>query len=1336
MKNRKMAVFIFLIIITSFFLLKECNKKINFFSVNKKEYNTEVGTLDGSKLGIQIVKELGNGINLGNTFDTTDSVDEINVATEVLQTGWGTKSLVWEDQNSKKLVVDNDLIDSLYNKGIRSIRIPCSWDYHVNFIEDSDGNFLVYKLSHSKGTVNKDGFLDEYDYFQKLDALISYITNKGMYVILDIHHPYTTISQSTGLRENTWQDPIEKNYDKAIKKIEAYWNYIAEYYKKYDEHVVFELFNEIRDRDVSKSQLENYNYSNAYEWSGTYGWASNSKVITEYFKILNDYNAVAVNAIRSTGANNKYRLVLLPTYANSTSEVAMKYVYSSIREATGDTSSIYSPSNVDDNNSCDKNSSFCHKEKIINKYTSLNDKYLAVAIHAYTPNSFAQDSNGDIEYSSNVRNQLSNLFQSISNELTNYNIPVLITEFGAINKDNISEREKYIKDYVEFADDYGKGLIKVFWWDSGTPFLKGKEGYSIIDRTLVKTNDHEKALNSYTSFVNDSKDIFHYQSEVYALDNRTNIIKQSVDWNFNNLLSILATVKNSDDSGVCSHKINLAFVLDDAHYSSEELISKINSYGYKAGLAVITSYADSASDGKTSNYLNWDKIKYISDNGNEILSHSVNHASNLFWSNQYGSDKMISLEDTNLEAVNSKKIIENKIGHTISGFVVPQNVLDDDHYNVLKSIYQEIYGTGTNQKIISRTQYSASSESKWDLKSVLEFKNHVENAIETGMNTVVYFHNNIEMPDADLIEILDYLKENDCVSVVKPVNLLENNSEDKPIDLSKIKVTIENSKQNLWVGDVLDLHATVSGIDSSQVYWRVNDENIVKLEEKNGKSVLTTLSSGTALITAYVKVNGVEISDTLEVIVKDDKITIESNLLKDDFTMKIGEKIQLNPKITVESGNAYDVDYQSDNSEVIRVLSGGVITANSSGCANVKILVTSKRNDFSQTEELVLPICVEKDNTPLKIDADDVSLNVLEKKKVNFTINVTENYTLNFKILDSSIASVSNDGIVIGIAKGSTKLIITLVSGEQEVSKEINVFVSENTEKISINLDKKSLSLYNGENDKLIAFVTPADYSNQIQWNSSNSNVVKIDSNGNISTLSVGEATIQAFIIKNDVKYVDECYVSVLPNPLHFSNSISYKNFKLNVGETEKVQIDGEFLNSSIDYVTSDNDILKVDDNGTVTALKKGNASITATLNGTNVFKKFDFSILKNNQEEGGKNAFSDCNPKISYSTTEYTISKVVAAINFGNTGCIVVNNNHSSTKIFESNGEFIFKYTKDNIHYGEIKAEVTWIKDLDDQEVLNPKTGTSFIYVIVGILILSASFFAFNFNRLSLKNM
>lgn len=1326
LKKIKWVLVVLVIAVLVVFVTKNYPQRGTNLKVNNKTYNEVAGTLDGSKTGDDIVKSLSNGINLGNTFDVTDSKIGTTPSTEILQTGWGTKSLVWQDQKSGELVVDTDLIDALYNKGIRSIRIPCSWDYHVNFKEDADGNFSISKIEHNKGDVNKDGFLDEYDYFEKVDKLISYIIGKGMYVILDIHHPYTTTSSTTGLRENSWEDPVSKNYDSAIKKIEVYWKFIAEYYKKYDEHLVFELFNEIRDRDASLAKDASYNYSNAYEWAGKYGWSSNSKVISQYFKILNDYNAVAVNSIRNTGANNKYRLVVIPTYANGINDYAMKYVYSSIKEASGTLEEPYTPSSVDDNDSCDKNSSFCHKDKIKDKYSSLNDKYLAVALHAYTPNSFAQNSSGDVEYSDDVKNQLNNLFQSISNELTNYDIPVLITEFGAINKDNTQDREKYVNDYVKYANDYGHGLIKVFWWDAGTPFLKGSEAYSVIDRTLTKNNDHEKALNSYMSFVNTSGDIFRYNSNLYALNSRTNIVNQSVDWDFNNILkSLTSSSSDSSDGDTCKNKINISFIVDDAYSGNEDLISKINSYGYKAGLAVFSDLVDAASDGLTNGYLNWDRVKKIDADGNEILSHGVSSDSNVYWSSSQENGTVIDVEDASKEAVNSKSVIENKIEHGITGFVVPNNILDDERYNTItKAFYKQVYGSSDNKGVVSRTQYSAISNDSSVLKNVSDFKNNIEKAVASGTNTVYYFRNDADMPTSDLESILEYLSSNSCVTVVKPANLNKDDSGDDDIDLSSVKVKIADAKKDLYVGDKLSLKASVTGVDDAKISWRVNDNNLANLTQDNDGVEVEALKSGTALVTAYITINGVEISDTVTLKIADDSITIISNTTEDNLKMQVGDEFKLEPTVKIASGNAYTISYKSDNTNILDVDANGIVKAKAEGVANVKIIVMSKRNDFVQTEEVSLSVKVEKVKNPLTIQCDDISLTVDDTKKVDVLVNAQGDYKLKFKILDESIATVSDDGVVTGVKEGTTKLNITLISGEEQISSDVNVRVFGKKITSSIKLDKENISLYNGDSSKLTATITPSNDNAKVEWSSSNTEVVKVDSEGTITALANGSATVSASVVIDGQKYQADCVVKVLANPVHFKDAILYKNYKLKVGDSEKIQIKDEFLDSKIDYVSSDDSILKVDSKGVVTAIKSGSANVVATLEGTNISSQFDFVVYddqdKNSSDDTSSLAASACRPKITYSTINDTVSKVIAVVNFEDSDCSVVNNNNMNTKVFYSNGEFVFRYTKDNVNYGEIKASVNWIKDINDGSILNPKTGSAFIYIIMMILGLS----------------
>ena len=1309
-----LSVLVFGIVYCSFFYNSSAKNNDYYSALATNNYEK----LDGKATASDIVKQMGNGINLGNTFDVTDSSLGTSVSDEVLQTGWGTKSLVWQNQSTNALEVDTKLIDELYEKGIRSIRIPCSWDYHVTFSKDSNGNYIVSPIKHNQGDKNKDGFNDFYNYFEKVDKLVDYITKKGMYVILDIHHPYTDTSETTNLRKNSWEDPIESNYEEAIKKIKAYWAYIADYYKKYDSHLVFELFNEIRDRDLSKSKLPEYNYTNAYEWAGKYSWSGSSKIIEEYFKILNDYNAVAVDTVRNTGDNNKYRLILIPTYANSADDYAMKYVSSAISEAKGDTN-VFTPDNVDSNNSCDKSSSFCHKNLIGNQYLSLNDQYLAVAIHAYTPNSFTQTSNNDTTYSDEVKQSLNTLFKNISSNLVDNNIPVLITEFGAINKNNTQEREKYVKDYVSLANSYGSGLIKVFWWDSGTPFLMGTEGYSIIYRTLTANSNYEKALPSYSKFVNQADNYFQYSSNLYALNTRTNIVNNKVNWDFSKIVSYLAT-KSSDSPQSCKNNIKISFILDDAHVDSEELISKINSYGYKAGLAVITNYADSATNGTASNYLNWTKIKSIFDNGNEILSHSVSHANNIYWTNKYGTDKMISLDDAKIEATNSKKIIEQHLGSKIFGFVVPQNTLDDDYYNIIKTAaYTDVYGSSnTNNNIITRTLYSSGSQSKWYLKSVSEIENDIDEAVTSGSNKVYYFHNKREMPLSDLEAILNYIKANKCVSVVRP-NSLNNVSPNPDVP----KITIVSPKTEIYEGEQLQLSASLSNASSTNINWKISDGSLASIESDGNKAVVTGLKSGKIVVNAYITVNNIEISDSFELTINEDKITINSNVSSENTYLSLNEKLKLNPTITVQSGQNYNIGYDSSDDNVLTVNDSGLIVGKNVGCSDVTITATVVRNNFKKSAKATIPFCVVEPQ--IKVDKD-ISLYVSEKKKLNITTDVdVQDYSIDVKVLDSSIASISDDKqYIIGKNIGSTKLIVTLTINATKIVKESTVTIKEkNNSDISIKFDKKILTIFKGKTDKIKVIVTPSEKEKMVSFKSDNNSIASIDEQGNITSKNVGTTAITAYIEENSKIYSTKCTIIVLPNVEEFPASISYEKTVISVGEKQIANIGDDFKNSKIKYLSSNKKIATVDDNGVVIGISSGYCTITATLDGTNISRKFDFvindsnnSITENPNTKSYKSisAYKICKPKITYSTTNKTISKVIAVVNFANENCHVTNNSNSNSKVFTKNGKFTFEYVGSDNIYGKIDAKVLWIKSANDVTAFKNSRLKYFIITLI----------------------
>ncbi|WAM33575.1 Ig-like domain-containing protein [Caldicellulosiruptor morganii] len=111
--------------------------------------------------------------------------------------------------------------------------------------------------------------------------------------------------------------------------------------------------------------------------------------------------------------------------------------------------------------------------------------------------------------------------------------------------------------------------------------------------------------------------------------------------------------------------------------------------------------------------------------------------------------------------------------------------------------------------------------------------------------------------------------------------------------------------------------------------------------------------------------------------------------------------------------------------------------------------------------------------------------------------------------------SYSNDGDMAGLNKGDRDAIIVKISKQIKVIK-VN----------GVKLNKTNITLKEGAKDKLIATVIPSNATNRgVTWTSSNSKVVKVDSNGNLTALDKGTATITVRTV--DGGYKATCKVVV-----------------------------------------------------------------------------------------------------------------------------------------------------------------------------------------------------------------
>jgi len=212
-----------------------------------------------------------------------------------------------------------------------------------------------------------------------------------------------------------WYMPTEENKEANAQQIAALWTQIAAYFENYDERLIFEGLNEPRLRGTSK------------EWSGD----------ETASQVINYWEQVFVDAVRATGGNNELRHLMITGYAASSSK---------------------------DN---------------LAKIVLPEDDKLIVSVHAYTPYNFALNTEGTSTWDINKdKYDIDYLMKTINDLFISKGIPVIIGEFGAMNKENEDERVEWATYYLTKAREIG---VPCVWWDNNVYSGTG-EKFGLLDR--------------------------------------------------------------------------------------------------------------------------------------------------------------------------------------------------------------------------------------------------------------------------------------------------------------------------------------------------------------------------------------------------------------------------------------------------------------------------------------------------------------------------------------------------------------------------------------------------------------------------------------------------------------------------------------------------------------------------------------------------------------------------------------------------------------------------------------------------------------------------------------
>lgn len=324
----------------------------------------------------EMVAEMGTGWNLGNTMDG--------------HTGFTPGETIWQNVETTQA-----LMKAVHDAGFNTVRVPVTWG---TMIDDSNG----YKIDEK--------------WMSRVQDIVDYCINMNMYVIINIHHD--------GAEQTGWFRIGAEDLQPVREKYAAVWQQIAERFKDYDEHLIFESMNEVVGPDNSAE-----------------GIAKDTQIIMEF-------NQLFVDTVRATGSNNEYRWLSVPGR------------YTNITNMTSDAAGFDIPNDSTPNR-------------------------LFVAVHHYDWTFGLLENAQGNTWNLASFNNLIDMFGALEEKFTSKGIPVILGEYGAINKNNDVDRAYHMEGMNRLCQQ--TGVVPVYW-DQGWYDLTMTPDFSftLIDRATLE----------------------------------------------------------------------------------------------------------------------------------------------------------------------------------------------------------------------------------------------------------------------------------------------------------------------------------------------------------------------------------------------------------------------------------------------------------------------------------------------------------------------------------------------------------------------------------------------------------------------------------------------------------------------------------------------------------------------------------------------------------------------------------------------------------------------------------------------------------------------------------
>ena len=286
-------------------------------------------------------------------------------------------------------------------------------------------------------------------------------------------------------------------------------------------------------------------------------------------------------------------------------------------------------------------------------------------------------------------------------------------------------------------------------------------------------------------------------------------------------------------------------------------------------------------------------------------------------------------------------------------------------------------------------------------------------------------------------------------------------------------------------------------------------------------AVVAAAAMALSLVGCGVKITNIAVPESA-MVEKGESITLPVVYGTDDApavtpeTAATGESAETDEKLA-KAASKLTVVWTSSDESVATVDATGMVVAVSAGEADITASVTD--SEMSAVCKVTVKVAAKDITVP---DNLDVKLNDGNETTVEATVSPADatDVKVSYASTDEAVATVDKDGRVQVLQPGECDITTTIMQdGEKVTEKTTHVKAFYEVE--SITLDSNEGKLTVGNSHTIKATVAPEEVAAEttIEWSSSNEKVATVDSNGKVTAVSSGNATITATAGEESANY-------------------------------------------------------------------------------------------------------------------------------------------------------------------------------------------------------------------------